>query len=375
MTPSFLPASLADLLPPLQSFDGLPLGDGDIVIHAPGFEDRTMAVAEAVVSSAGARAVLLDYIPFDHNNRVSDVREALLARGVEVADEDILKYNRFEPGDFELRLQRRLLAHGARRVVLDISTMSKLAIMLVLKVCNELDLEVRVKYSEARIYGPSERQFERAREKNEIHQPTLQVFTGVHGVVRVDSLASVAMQGQPTAALVFMSFNDALTQVLLNTVYPSRLLLINGLPPKHAWREKATAWIHDQVRQEWEGDNPLQPAVQGGLPMPKRVASTLDYRETVSLLLQLYWELSANYRVLLAPAGSKLQALGCYLVKALHPDIHIEYPSPKGFLPYYSSGVGAQWLLNLGQLSKRLSAISDAERREYLEISTRADAQ
>jgi hypothetical protein len=110
MTPSFLPASLADLLPPLQSFDGLPLGDGDIVIHAPGFEDRTMAVAEAVVSSAGARAVLLDYIPFDHNNRVSDVREALLARGVEVADEDILKYNRFEPGDFESRLQRRLLA-------------------------------------------------------------------------------------------------------------------------------------------------------------------------------------------------------------------------------------------------------------------------
>jgi hypothetical protein len=253
--------------------------------------------------------------------------------------------------------------------------MSKLAIMLVLKVCNELDLEVRVKYSEARIYGPSERQFERAREKNEIHQPTLQVFTGVHGVVRVDSLASVAMQGQPTAALVFMSFNDALTQVLLNTVYPSRLFLINGRPPKHAWREKATAWIHDQVRQEWEGDNPLQPAVQGALPMPKRVASTLDYRETVSLLLELYWELSANYRVLLAPAGSKLQALGCYLVKALHPDIHIEYPSPKGFLPYYSSGVGAQWLLNLGQLSKRLSAISDAERREYLEISTRADAQ
>jgi hypothetical protein len=57
-------------------------------------------------------------------------------------------------------------------------------------------------------------------------------------------------------------------------------------------------------------------------------------------------------------------------VKALHPDIHIEYPSPEGFLPYYSSGVGARWLLDLGQLSERLSAISDAERREYLEIPT-----
>jgi hypothetical protein len=58
------------------------------------------------------------------------------------------------------------------------------------------------------------------------------------------------------------------------------------------------------------------------------------------------------------------------LVKALHPDIHIEYPSPEGFLPYYSSGVGDRWLVEFGQLSGRLSAISNAERREYLEIPT-----
>src|SRR5205814_192834 len=142
--------------------------------------------------------------------------------------------------------------------------------------------------SEAHLYGPSEEEFEGAREKNEIHRPSLQVFTGVHGVVRVDSLASVAMQGQPTAALVFMSFNDALTQILLNTVYPSRLFLINGRPPVHFWREAATAWIHDQVRREWEEDNPVQPSVPGGVPMPKRAVSTLEYQETVSLLLELY---------------------------------------------------------------------------------------
>ena len=96
----------------------------------------------------------------------------------------------------------------------------------------------------------------------------------------------------------------------------------------------------------------------------------MDYRETVALLLQLYWQLSSNHRILLAPAGSKMQAVGCYLVKALHPDIHIEYPSPEGFLQEYSSGVGARWLLDLGNLSERLSAIANAERRKYLEIPT-----
>jgi hypothetical protein len=255
-------------------------------------------------------------------------------------------------------------------VVVDISSMSKLAIMLVLHVCRTLDLEVRILYAEAQSYAPSKEEFDNAREKREIHRPTLQVFTGIYGVVRVDSLASVAMQGQPTAALVFMSFNDALTQVLLNTVYPSRLFLINGCPPEHQWREAATAWIHDQVRREWEEDNPVDPGLGKDMPLPKRVASTLDYRETVSLLLQLYWDLSAKHRILLAPAGSKMQAVGCYLVKALHPDIHVEYPSPEGFSQEYSSGIGARWLLDLGCFSERVSAIANAERREYLEIPT-----
>ena len=87
------------------------------------------------------------------------------------------------------------------------------------------------------------------------------------------------------------------------------------------------------------------------------------------LLLQLYWQLSTNHRILLAPAGSKLQAVGCYLVKALHPDIHIEYPSPEGFFPNYSTGIGCTWLVCLGKLTDLISAISKAELQEYLEIA------
>jgi hypothetical protein len=329
-----------------------------------------MAIADSVRSTDGARAILLDYLPFNPDNRLCDVRHALSVTGVKVEDEDILQYNRFEPGDFEDRLRERLLRHGARNVVVDISSMSKLEIMLVLNVCRTLNLGVRVLYTEAQSYAPSQEEFDSARENKEIHRPTLQVFTGVHGVVRVDSLASVAMQGQPTAALVFMSFNDALTQVLLNTVYPSRLFLINGRPPLHQWREEAMAWIHDQVRREWEEDNPMDPGTSRGVSLPKRVVSTLHYRETVLLLLNLYWLLSAKHRILLAPAGSKMQTVGCYLVKALHPDIHVEYPSPEGFSKEYSWGIGCRWLVDFGRFSKLLSAIANAERRSYLEIPT-----
>lgn len=361
---------IVNLLPALQRCKRLRIEEGDVLLHAPGFEDRTMAITQTLEDTSRAKAILLDYLPENPANRLTDVREALTSQGVAITDSDILQYDRFEPGDFESRLLARLREHGAYRAIVDVSTMSKLEIMLVLNVCNALNVKVRVLYSEAHAYGPSRGEFEDAKRDNKIHQPTLQIFTGVHGVVRVDSLASVAMQGQPTAAIVFMSFNDALTQVLLNTVYPSRLLLINGRPPVHRWREEATAWIHDQVRREWENDNPLEVSPSGEPGLPKRVVSTLDYRETVNLLLELYWQLSVNHRILLAPAGSKLQSIGCYLVKALHPDIHIEYPSPEGFLPPYSTGIGTRWLLDLGQLSERIAIISRAERREFMEIAT-----
>ena len=364
-------SQFSDMLPSLQPCIRLQLDEGDVIVHAPGFEDRTMAIAQVLTENAAkAKGILLDYLPMNPMNRLIDVRHALTACGVSITDSDILRYDRFEPGDFDVRLLAILRKYSARRVILDISTMSKLAIMLILDVCHVLNVNLLIVYSEAKEYGPSRDEFEDARRNKKIHQPSLQIFTGVHGVIRVDSLASVAMQGQPTAAIVFMSFNDALTQVLLNTVYPSRLLLINGRPPAHTWREEATAWIHNQVRREWENDNPLQTLDAGTQGLPERVVSTLDYRETVSILSRLYWQLSVNHRFLLAPAGSKLQSVGCYIVKALHPDIHIEYPSPKGFRPPYSSGIGHQWTLDLGQLSARIVNISRAERRAYLEVTT-----
>jgi hypothetical protein len=354
------------MLPQMLPSENLALKKGDVLIHAPGFEDRTMAATKGLKAEIGSRALLLLYKPANADNRFNEVREILRGIGIKIDDEDVLAYDRFSPGDFEGRLKGRLDAVGAKKAVIDVSTMSKLAIMLVLNACKSLDLEIDVIYSEAQQYGPTESEFKTARADGQIQQPSLHVFNGIHGVVRVDSLASVAMQGQPTAAIVFMSFNDALTQLLLNTVYPGRLFLINCRPPVHSWREGATAWVHDQVRREWEDDNPVQ---SSDPELPVRTASTLDYRESVSMLLDLYWKLSASYRVLLAPSGSKMQTVACYLVKALHADIHIEYPSPDGFAKEYSAGVGARWLLKLGKVGDLLSAIEKAERQIFLGIA------
>ena len=356
---------IAGLLPILQPAENVILDTGGAFIHAPGFEDRTMAFLDVIKPNRESFAVLLDYRPFNQRNRMDDVRKELADVGIQCKNQHVLTYHRFEPEDFEQSMNDLIRYLGVTHVVVDISTMSKLAIILTLRVLGKMDVSVSILYSEAKDYGPNEAEFDRAKECNEVHRPSLQVFTGVHGVVRIDSLASVAMQGQPTAALAFMSFNDALTQTLLNTVYPARLFLINGRPPEHFWRENATAWIHDHVRIEWSDDNPLQ---DNDDLLPARSVSTLDYRETVILLLDLYWQLSPNHRILLAPAGSKLQAVGCYIMKALHPDVHIEYPSPEGFLNVYSSGVGKRWVLNMGNIKALIEGIQMIERHIYLQI-------
>jgi len=365
MTPQ-LQSSLMRTLPAMVRAQEIAVTVGDVLVHAPGFEDRTMAVTHGLKVNGNASGVLLRYEPANATNRLAEVRSCLERHGVTVSDDDVLTYDRFLPGNFEDRLRARFKLLSARRVVIDISTMSKLAILLVLNACMDSNLEVDILYSEAQHYGPTKEEFANARKAGKIQQPSLHVFNGIHGVVRADSLASVAMQGQSTAAIVFMSFNDALTQLLLNTVYPGRLFLINGKPPVHSWREAAMAWVHEQVRREWNEDNPLE---QGDSKLPARTASTLEYRESVAILLDLYWKLSTNHRVLLAPSGSKMQTVACFLAKALHPDIHIEYPSPEGFAKEYSTGTGDRWLLPLGKLRMLLSNIEEAERQNFLEIA------
>ena len=63
-----------------------------------------------------------------------------------------------------------------------------------------------------------------------------------------------------------------------------------------------------------------------------------------------------------------MQAVGCFLVKALHPDIHIEYPSPEGFAKEYSEGVGERWMIQFGNIKEWVGRLSRRERDLFLKV-------
>jgi hypothetical protein len=358
-----------DLLPLMEKCSSFQIGESGVLITSGGFEDRALAAAQTATTNTNADALVLDYKPKNERNRTKKVVETLVNNGFKVEEYNILEFNRFNPETFPKVLQKRLAEINAKNVIIDISAMSKLSILLCMNICWEMNLNTSVFYAEALEKGPNQDDYIKAKADNNLQQPSIQIFTGIYGVVRIGCLSSVAMQGQPSAAIVFMSFNEVLTQSLLNAVYPSRLFLINSYSPHWEWREEATAWIHEQLQSEWqESDNPINRKSISGVPLPKRSVSTLHYMETVRVLLELYWNLSIDHRILLAPTGSKMETVGCFIVKTLHPDIHIEYPTPEGFLDTYSRGIGDKWLIEFGVLKDKMNTLQDLERKLILGI-------
>ena len=374
-------APVLDILPQLRACTHVDFDSKTLLVLAAGFEERRNAIFEAISESNGAAAAILDYLPRVEQNDFDGVMSLLAEHGFNIGESPVLSFDRFGPHSFSQDFTERLVHLRIEKVVLDISSMSKLAILMCLEVLRERNVEVALFYAEARQYRPSESEFDQAWQEKNFYRPSIQIYTGTRKVVRVASLTSVAMQGQPTAAIAFMSFNEELTQILLNTVYPSRLFLVNGRPPDLEWRERATAWIHEQLRREWpQSDNPVDDS-----SLPLRATSTRYYMETVRELLSLYWDLSADYRLLLAPTGSKMQTVGCFIVRAMHPDIHVEYPTPLGYRdPFstdrirerisssaseeleivdpYSRGIGAKWTVEFGRLGDLVQSLRLTER-------------
>jgi hypothetical protein len=342
------------MLPELKSIKKLALKPGEVFISAGGFEERALAIPSMLSKpeSHEGIAVVLEYLPHNENNKLNEAVSALHQSCSQVETE---QYDLHHPEGFDEVLTNRLRGLNARAVCLDVSGMSRLAIMIIIDVLREMNVPLRVVFAEACEYGPSREEFETAKKGSEQHLPTSFIHTGMHDVLHVRRLSSVRMQSNATLLIAFDSFNEALCQALLNMINPSRFILINGRPPREKlrWRGEATQYVHHFLRKEWnlEDDNE-----------PVKTTSTLYYAETYELLTSLYWRFSAEHRIVLAPTGSKMQTLGSYLMRGVHEDIHVEYPAVAGFFAdKYSQGVREIWEIDFGNMGDFVSRLRQQE--------------
>lgn len=357
------------IMPKLTPVRELVLHNREMFVAAGGFEERALALPGILQSceASDSSALVLDYLPQYNQNSLQEICSVLNEKGCHVICK---KYDLHAPFDFDIKLRNTLIELNTEAVCLDISGMSRLAIMIVLDVARELNLPLRIVYAEACRYAPSKEEFEAAKRTEQQHLPTSFIQTGVYDVLHVSRLTSIRMQNHATLLIAFDSFNESLCQALVNVINPSRFILINGRPPRQElrWREQATAYVHKFLRREWsiEDDN-----------NPIKTTSTLHYEETYDLLVNLYWRFSGSHRIILSPTGSKMQTIGSYLLRSVHNDVHIEYPTAQGFFTdKYSTGVRDTWQLDLGRMGDFVNHLRNKEIKEHLglpEIHTNVD--
>ena len=309
------------------------VGNKRMLICAEGFEPRSLEwlrVQDKQV--AFDHSLILRNIPYREGSRYDDIVEVVntLTRPSCV---DRVDYLRYDPSISERELFRVLAEKTplVDCVVVDISVMSKLLIVMTLVLLSDYMESVRIIYSEPEDYAPTQEEYEKHKDEWALYFP--QPSFGVHSVVRTPNLASVTMQRSPSLVVAFTSFNEQLIPALVSECNPSRLMIANGIPPRLKWRARATQEIAEALIKEYRDDNPKD---ENGVLL--RSVSTLDYRKTFDMLSEVYRENAYSDKIILAPTGSKMQAVACGLFKICCPDVHIEYPIPESvFVPGFSS--------------------------------------
>jgi hypothetical protein len=85
------------------------------------------------------------------------------------------------------------------------------------------------------------------------------------------------------------------------------------------------------------------------------MASIRDYRETLRILIKVYGERSMFDRIVVAPTGSKMQAVAVGLFRSALYDVQVVYPTPQIFTTPHEHTVGIRQLYKVGLPSRAIS--------------------
>jgi len=329
-----------NLLPEIEPVDltSFSIMKQRLLITSEGFEKRSLSFLSQEIEVFFNKVIVCKYRP-SKESRYDELINLLERRCSTETINDIV-FSRFEPFSFEIEMQDHLLNCSGifDEIVLDISVMSKYMIMQILCLLKEYTGTLRIIYTEPMQYVPLQELPFIDEQSNAVSLPS----TGVQNIIKTPLLTSLIMQQSPSLLVSFLSFNEQLIRVLLSECNPSRILLINGVPPHIPWREKAMNNIHKNIIKEYCHDNPVD---ENGLL--ERKCSTLYYAETFKLLASIYKSFGEDYRIILSPTGSKMQAVGSSLIKNCCEDIHIEYPTPES---YYVNGYSSSEIREIHQI-------------------------
>lgn len=337
-----------------------------LLISSYGFEDRTLGWTNYQVTNQGklSHVLMYKYSPKKGDNKIKQINANLEKLGISKSNCTTLDYNVNSPNLVEFELSDFLQKMNFDEIVVDITSMTKFLILICLASLRYFDGTLKIVYTEGQDYSPSYDEYINSKEDMAflVKYPS----QGVKSLLRANCLTSIRMQGQPTVLVAFTSFNEQLIRHLLGSLNPHRIIFINGVPPRdeYVWRAQATQEIHKKLISDYSYDNPVD---EKGYLINS--SSTLSYNESISLLNSIYEKYGNYERIVCGATGSKMQTVGLLFAKLIHPDIHIEYPTPDS---YYSKGlsIGIKEIheIKIDKFSSFISLQKNLSDKELLKI-------
>ncbi|HUF11360.1 MAG TPA: hypothetical protein VMO47_18710, partial [Rhodothermales bacterium] len=276
--------------PVLATPASLPLAPGDTLITCAGFEDRSTEVLR-LAAAAGTSGV--DVVSVQYSPRLAENRESMVAALCDRMGTrpEVVQYDREDPQGAADAIFRRV--RGSSRIYIDISGMSRL---LVVQLVSEglrvaLGSRLSIAYTEALEYPPTRAEVD-ARLASDEDPLGIMMFlsAGVFGLTIVPELSSVAQQGQPLRVVAFPSWNTTQMAAVCSELQASSFTIVHGRPPlsENAWRTEAIRTLN---------------RVEALTNPEHQHASTLDYRETLRILLNVYAEHGQQEKLVVIPTG------------------------------------------------------------------------
>ncbi len=316
--------------PSLHEIEFPSVGTDDYLLVCAGFEDRAIETLRRTCQSGrtGFSLGIVNYIPSYPENKIQQMRAIGRSADLQVNE---FSYNRENPSGIGEKVKQS--TQDFKHVFIDISGMSRLLIVQILvALIDGQSRSLSLIYGEAKEYPPSRRRFEQDNTNDAQSVPSY-LSSGIFEIAATPELGSVSMLGEATRLVAFPSFDPAQLTNLLQELQPAYTELIHGVPPVQGneWRKDAIRKLNrptlDELQEKKDHD-----------------ASTLDYRETLHVLLQVYAERSMFDRIVVAPTGSKMQAVAVGLFRSVLHDVQIVYPTPQIFTAPQAHTIGLRQL-------------------------------
>jgi len=318
----------------------------ELFLTALGFEDRCLWIPEIIADVKKYSTVRAVYFEYGTNQRDNELNRPRLLKAMESFSEQVLSPLPVDVDDLA-SLLRGLLSEICRKadtphVTFDISVCSSRLLITVLTVLLEYNIHLRIVYSEARLYHPTEEEYKENPNKWTIDEE-LGLARGVSTVTRSPDHPGSRRDMLPEVVIAFPTFKPERIRAILADVDPSlrirpenRVIWVLGEPhlPEDHWRVNIQREINEI-----------------GESAPVYKVSTFDYKKTLEELEHIYRPLDCKYLVSIAPLGSKMQSLGVVLFWYIHPEVSVYFATPREYnASQYSEGCKDVWRIEFGSL-------------------------